>query len=97
MEKEIKEINKDFMLTTFDNPFNPFTDFESWFKYDTVFLGYYTCSLLAKTANVSDIVSDEIREQEIDEAMDFIIKNNPTIYKKVSKEDFSNVLVTEWR
>lgn len=83
-----EELDNDYMLTTFDNPFNPFTEFESWFKYDTIFLGYYTCSLLARTANVSDLVSDEVCDKEIDEAMDYIIKNNPTVYKKVLRSDY---------
>ena len=83
-------MNEDFMLTTFDNPFNPFDDFESWFKYDSIVLGYNTCSLLAKTSNVSDITSDDVNEKEIDEAMNEIVRRNPTLYKKVLRSDYQS-------
>ena len=83
-------VDDDYMLTTVDNPFNPFTDFEQWYKYDSFILGYNTCSLLAITANVNDIANDNVREQEIDEAMNEICSRNPILYKKVLKSDFSN-------
>ena len=83
--------SNDYMLTTFDNPFNPFTQFEAWFKFDSTILGYNTCSLLAQTSNVSDVVSDEIQEEEIDFAMDEIVRRNPVLYKKVSREDYMSV------
>ena len=82
------EFDDDFMLTTFDNPFNPFTQFEAWFKYDSIVLGYNSCLLLANYSNVSDIASDEVQEQEIDEAMNEIVRKFPTIYKKVLRSDY---------
>lgn len=79
--------NEDFMLTTFDNPFNPFDDFEIWWKTDML-LGYDSCGLLAKTALTSDVWSDEKNEEEIDRAMNEICENNPTIYRKVKRNDY---------
>ena len=42
-----------YMLTTVDNPFNPFTMFDEWYgiRYEC---GYNTLSFLARIARVSD-------------------------------------------
>jgi hypothetical protein len=36
------------LLTTEDNPFNPFTQWDEWFSFD-ILNGYNTCSLLDRT------------------------------------------------
>ena len=73
------------MLTTFDNPFNPFDDFKSWFAFD-VEKGYNTCSYLARIAQINDDFSEEETNAEIERAIDEIIDNDfLNIYKKVSK------------
>lgn len=41
------------MLTTFDNPFDPFEQFTSWFMFD-VEKGYNSCSYLARIAKLTD-------------------------------------------
>ena len=75
---------KEIMLTTIDNPFDPFTQFDSWLSYDME-KGYNSCAYLAKIANTSDCLSDEENLQEIERAIDEIIKNDfMNIYKKVS-------------
>lgn len=82
------ENEKDFMLTTFGNPFNPFDDFENWYKFDKI-LGFDCCGILAKEANTSEIASDEINVKEELEAMDRIVERWPMIFRKVSREDFA--------
>lgn len=77
----------DYMLTTYDNPINPFTDFEAWFKMDMI-LGHNTCGTLANEAQTSHIFSDEVNEKEIDRAMNYIISQEPLIYKKVFRSDY---------
>lgn len=75
------------MLTTFDNPFNPFEQFESWFLFD-VEKGYNSCSYLARIANLSDDLSQNEIDEEIERAIDEIIKYDfLNIYKKVTKQD----------
>ena len=71
------------MLTTIDNPFNPFEKFTEWFMYD-VEKGYNTCSYLDRIANISnDMTQNEINE-EINRAIDEIIKYDfLDLYKKV--------------
>jgi len=72
------------MLTTFDNPYNPFEQFTSWFLFD-VEKGYNTCAYLARIARTSDQLSEEENELEIERAIDEIIKYDfRNIYKKVT-------------
>ena len=78
---------KDSMLTTFDNRFNPFTDFIRWWKED-LRLGHDCCGTLAREANLSMISSDEINDKQTIEAMNRIVKENPMIYKIVYESDF---------
>lgn len=78
------------MLTTYDNPINPFTNFEAWFKED-MRLGHNTCAVLANEASTSTILSDEINENDIELAIDELIKREPTIYRKVLASDYTNV------
>lgn len=80
------EQSSNVMLTTMDNPYDPFTQFEQWFFYD-VENGYNTCSRLARTAKTSDSLTDEENEAEIERAIDEIIKYDfRNVYKKVTRE-----------
>ena len=49
---------KQCMLTTIDNPFNPFTEFKDWFLFDCE-KGYNSCSYLARIARTSDALTEE--------------------------------------
>ena len=80
-------MEKDSMLTTFDNPFNPFTEFDRWWKEDLL-LGHDCCGLLANESNVSDVASDDVNDKAIIEAMERIVKREPMIYKIVYQSDF---------
>ena len=74
---------KKVMLTTIDNPFNPFEDFNSWFLFD-VEKGYNSCSYLARIAKLSDQMSDKENNEEIERAIDKIIEYDfMNIYVKV--------------
>lgn len=76
------------MLTTIDNPYNPFTQFDEWFAFDES-KGYYTCEYLARIARSSDELSPEDEALAINAAIDEIIELNVLgIYKKVSRKDF---------
>ena len=79
--------NSNCMLTTFDNPFNPFTQFRKWFLFDTE-KGHDTCAYLARIARTSDEFTDEENAMEIERAIDEIIKYDfLNIYKKVRREE----------
>jgi hypothetical protein len=69
------------MITTKDNPFDPFDQYDSWFRYD-MDKGYSTCSYLARIARTSDQLTDEENDKEIERAIDEIIEFNPDLYEK---------------
>lgn len=75
------------MLTTFDNPYDPFELFTSWFLFD-IEKGYNTCSYLGRIARTSDQLSDAENDLEVERAIDEIIKYDfRNIYKKVIRQD----------
>ena len=74
------------MLTTIDNPFNPFEDFTSWRLFDLE-KGYNSCERLARIAELSDDLSQKEIDEEIERAIDEIIRYDIlVVYKKVSRE-----------
>lgn len=76
-----------YMLTTVDNPFDPYENFDSWLNYD-LDKGYNSCSLLARHCYTSDQLSDAENDAEIERAIDEIIKNDwINIYRKVEVGD----------
>lgn len=73
-------------LTTVDNPYNPFEQFTSWFLFDEE-KGYHSSAYLGRIARTSDQLSDEENNQEIERAIDEIIKYDFTnIYRKVTQK-----------
>lgn len=76
-------------LTTVDNPYDVFEDYDHWSIYDSD-MGYGTAELLARLAITSDALSDEENDRENERAIDEIILSpflNPlNIYKKVYRK-----------
>lgn len=73
-------------ITTFDNPYDPFEEFDSWFSFD-VEKGYDTCKYLATVAHITDDMSEKEEDEENERAIDSIIDNDfLNIYKKVVRE-----------
>ena len=73
------------MLSTIDNPFNPFENFDSWFLFD-VEKGYNSCAYLARITKMSDEFTEDEEAEEIERAIDEIIKYDIlNVYIKVSK------------
>ncbi len=72
-------------LTTFDNPYDPFEQFASWFLFDEE-KGYHTTSYLGRIARTSDQLSEEENDLEIERAIDEIIRYDvQNIYKKIKR------------
>lgn len=73
------------MLTTVDNPFNPFTDYDEWYAYDEA-QGYHTPALLARIVLTSDELSEADQDLAIEYGIDEIVQENILgIYKKVAE------------
>lgn len=76
------------MLTTVDNPYNPFVQFDDWKAFDES-KGYYTCEYLARIAKTSHELSDSDNSLAIEDAINEIIYFDLLgIYQKVTKENF---------
>lgn len=74
------------MLTTVDNPFDPFDEFTSWFLFD-VEKGYNSCGKLMRIADVSDEMTQKEKDEAIEAAIDKIIAIDfLDIYKKTSRD-----------
>ena len=78
-------MENEYMLTTFDNPYDPFEQFQEWFLFD-VGKGYNTCSYLARIVLFHDEMTQKEENEEVERAIDEIIRLNPIdIYKKVCR------------
>lgn len=62
-----------FALTTFDNPYNPFTQFSLWLMFD-IEKGYDSCGYIGRIARTSDQLTDEENDEEIERAIDEIVR-----------------------
>lgn len=77
----------DTLVTTIDNPWNPFTHWDEWYEFDES-SGYHTCGLVARLAVVSDDLSDHDYEQAVDQAQMKLIKLNPLgVHRLMKKTD----------
>lgn len=76
----------EYMLTTVDNPFDPFTQFNEWWTWDTT-SGYNTAALLGRIAKTSDEMSEADQALAIQNAIDEIIAENVSgVFRKVSRQ-----------
>lgn len=88
VENKNKQESTDFVyrLTTTDNDFDPFDDFERWFARDMA-LGYNSCNYVASLAgrqlDMSDPVDRKINNDIIDEIIALNLSGN---YTKVVRE-----------
>ena len=84
--------DQDYMLTTVDNPFNPFTQWDQWYSFDTQ-LGYNSCGYLDRVSTTSDGFTQAETDRELNRAIDWIVHNDPfNRYRKVTKENFDEIM-----
>lgn len=78
---------QDSWLTTSDNPYDPFTQFDEWYQFDTS-NGYNTCGYIARIAKTSDELSEEDYNIEIERAIEEILRYEPlNTYIKVKQKE----------
>ena len=81
----------EYMLTTVDNPFDPFTRFDEWYEFD-VRLGYHTSAFLDRIAKVSHEISETDQALAIQDAIDEILQENVSgMWRKVSRNSVKNL------
>ena len=75
------------MLTTIDNPYDPFTQFDEWYAYDEQ-KGYCTCGLVARITKTSSNFGPSVILNDVEAAINEIIDLFPDgFYKKVYGTD----------
>ena len=74
------------MVTTNDNPFNPFKDFDSWNIFD-IEHNYNSWGRVMRLAHLESDMTQEEENLEVERAIDELVKIDITdTYKKVTKD-----------
>lgn len=68
---------KEFMLSTSDNPWNPFTNFKEWYAFDHQ-MGYNSLEYIARVAEVTDEGFDRENRLAINQAIEDAVRFNFT-------------------
>jgi hypothetical protein len=75
----------EYMLTTVDNPFDPFTQWSEWFAFD-IAAGHDTCSILARLTHTSEELSDVDQATALRLAIDEVVRENVSgVHRKVTR------------
>lgn len=75
------------MITTFDNPYNPFEQFTLWHLFDKE-KGYDSSERVMRLANISDDMTQKEVDEEIERAIDLLIEIDFTnTYKKLTRSN----------
>ncbi len=73
-------------ISTFDNPYDPFDNFDEWFRYDND-KGYGSCQILANLTEVFEGMTPKEFNEEMERGIDSLLIADPAnLYIKVVKE-----------
>jgi hypothetical protein len=79
------EGRSEYMLTTVDNPYDPWTQWDEWFAWDQN-AGYHTPGLLARIAQGSADLSEADEQLAIQQAIEEIVQENVLgVFRKVKR------------
>jgi hypothetical protein len=74
------------MLTTIDNPFNPFTHPDEWEQYDRA-SGYNTREFLARVVRTSDELSEADQDLALEQGiLEIVTENVSGIYRRITAD-----------
>lgn len=73
---------KEVFITTFDNPFDYFKQFDEWLNFDRQ-MGYFTLEYVGRLAKTDPNLSEEEQDLELNRVFESIIEWNGDLYKKV--------------
>jgi hypothetical protein len=77
----------EYMLTTYDNPFDPFTQWDQWYAFDMQ-MGYHTPGLLARISKSSIDLSPIDEYLAVQDAVEEIVRENVSgMHRKVKRGD----------
>ena len=88
MDEELESLdsNVEVRITTIDNPFDPFDQFDDWYAYD-IGNGYNTCERIARLCISSPELSQDQQNKDFEQAIDdFVNLDVLGIYKKVIRK-----------
>lgn len=74
-------------ITTKDNPYSPFAQFDDWFHYD-ILAEYNTCAYLASLWQGSTDASEFDQFNSLQLAIDELVELFPELYMKVQETDY---------
>lgn len=78
-----------YLLTTFDNPYDPFTHWDEWYQWDMQ-AGYHTPGLLARVAHSSDELAEVDQHLALQNAVDEIVRENISgMHRKIKRGDLA--------
>ena len=78
---------KRYLLTTVDNPYDPYEEYDLWMQFDHSH-GYYTDQRLGRTCIISPNCTDAENQRAINGAVDDFIRLDPNgIYKRIVVEE----------
>lgn len=87
------------LITTADNPWNPYTNWDEWYRFDMQH-GYDTCGRLSRLAPIAEFLPETIQNEILSDAMEQMLKEgaiskegNFTEYKLVYKNNKTDTSV----
>lgn len=83
------DLSQEYMLTTIDNPFDPWTQWDEWFAWDQN-AGYHTPGLLARITRTADDLSEADQHLAIQLAIEEIVRENVLgVFRKVRQGELT--------